>query len=168
LSNEKKSSKIKKIIPTAILILVGAGVMFLLGYTPEEDITIRENRVSVHLHAQGFFTALAGGYDVHFDDIADIELLPYSARQLSEKIDDLTVPRGRLYRTANREPIITVARYDDESNHRIHVSLFPDAAPTIWITRYENGPVLLSFRYGYETEALYKQIVEAWEQWQAS
>ena len=161
----------KKIIPVIVVIAVVVSAFFILNLSNDEPVVIGENGISIYLHQDGVYYIIArirGGYEVRFEDITNIELLPYSARQLNERVDNLTVPRGRLYATAGREPITIVARYDDGNYHRLHVSLFPDASPTIWITRYEGVPVLLSFRYGHETEALYEQIVEAWEQWQAS
>jgi len=166
---KKRKERITGIIIAVILIPVG----FIFFFTNSEDVTISEDRINIYLHLDGtsaLLARIAGGYEVRFDDIADIELLPYSANQLGDRIENLNVP-PLTYR-ASWGARVTAAGYDSgftgDRNHRIHISLYPDAAPTIWITRHENAPVLLSFRYGYETEALYERIVTAWEQWQAS
>jgi len=175
--NSDKNKKSKKYIRNQaigiIILLVATGILvFLLGFRSDENIRVNENGINISLHLSGPSALIAeltnGGYEVRFDNIVDIELLPYSARQLSQRIDDLLVPPARDYATARREPQIVLARYATNNNHRLHISLIEYAAPTIWITRYEGVPVLLSFRYGYETEALYEQIVKAWERWQAS
>ena len=166
--NKKEKSKKEKVITACII--VGMLVFVVLVAFSSDEVTIREDGISIYLHQDGIDNLWAGGYEVRFDDIADIELLPYSARQLGDRIEGLSVPSPGRYRNRASGPYttVTVARYDSENNHRLHVSRLPEDAPTIWITRYENVPVLLSFQNGSETEALYEQLVTAWEQWRIS
>jgi len=153
---ERARRKDRIISIIVVLMVIPLGFVFL--FRNSEDITLSDDKINIYLYVSGIAAIQAmitGGYEVYFDDIVDIELLPFSARQLGDRIDGLTVPP--LIQTFR-----STAQYDVEGNHRLHISLYADASPTIWITRYENVPVLLSFRYGHETEALYEQIVDAW------
>lgn len=166
--NVHSDKKRKFVIAVAMLLFAGA-IFFVLSLRSNEPVIINEDRINIYLHETGsyYITArLRGGYEVCFADIAEIALLPYSASQLGNMIESLDVPALRTGYSPQFGTSLFTASYVSRRNYRIHVSLFPDAAPTIWITRYENVPVLLSFRYAYQTEALYVQIVTAWEQWQ--
>jgi len=168
---KKEPSILKRAMTAVLVIAVIITGIFILQLRPENPVIISEDEISIYLHKFGpayFWTLLTGGYGVRFDDIADIELLPYSARQLGDRIEDLRVPALREHRLGSSSPLVVLARYADGGKYRLHVSLFPDASPTIWITRYEGVPVLLSFRDGSRTEALYELLVTALEQWQAS
>jgi len=171
--NKKRSSRKKTMINVlvAVVIITVCATLLFIGTLSGEPITVSEEDISIYLHQESvdyIIARLRGGYKVRFDDIADIALSPYSARQLGDRINDLHLPALREGWVGSYGPRVATASYDLEENYRIHVSLFPDASPTIWITRYANVPVLLSFHYSHETEALYEQIVDAWEQWQAS
>ena len=147
-------------------LVVGFLVLLVAGYrfiTSGPAVEISDGMINIHLHSRHYFSAR--NYEVLIDDIANIELLPYSARQLSDRIDDLSVPRYQYVRPCRDATRITTrAGYTSNGNYRLHVSLHSDAAPTIWITRYEGVPVLLSFRYGDSTIRLYERLVEAWRE----
>jgi len=169
--SNKKIKGIKDLLTIIVMLALFVAIILIINLRSSEPIVIDEDRISIYLHQRGPYYIIArlrGGYEVRFDDIAEINLLPYSAAHLSNTIDNLHMPPLRDGASTNQDARRAVARYDDGNHHRIHVSLFPEASPTIWITRYEGVPVLLSFRYGHETEALYEQIVDAWERWQAS
>jgi len=163
--DRKKSIKRWRVI-TAIFIVVLFISITMEALLP--PVSISKDRVNVYMYtgtAVAPISFLTGGYIVSFDDIADIERLPYSAAQLGYMIDSLHVPAYH-YSSSPIHRQVTVGGYRGE--YRLHVSLFPEASPTIWITRYENVPVLLSFRQSHETEALYEQLMEAWEAWQST
>jgi len=168
-------TKKQKIVAAIIFLLILIVSVGSCQHTINNPVIIRENRINIHMHQEapvdwprGIFSVVTGGYEVLFDDVINIELLSHSVTQLSNMIDSLDAPSLRRGYSPNFGSRQTVAGYVSNRSYRLHVSLFPDAIPTIWITRYAGVPVLLSFRYGHETEALYEQIVEAWERWQAS
>jgi len=159
----------KKKSNRAIEIILGlaalAALIFIGTLSHDEPVVIGEDGISIYLHQGYIWSRWTGGYEVRFDDIANIELSPHSAWQLGQVTDNLSVPQARpLGRGTRGMPVITTAAYDTGGNHRLHISLFPDAFYTIWITRYEDVPVLLSFRYGIYTQALYEQLVAAWRE----
>ena len=102
----------------------------------------------------------SSGYVIYFSDITSIELLPYSARQLSEQIDTLYVPPRRGVRGASR---IAVGYF---GSYYLNVTRDDGRFPTIWIERYESVPVLFSFANSQRTTDTYEQWTSAWEQWQ--
>ena len=97
------------------------------------------------------------GYVVYFSDIADIKLLPYSARQLSEMIDDLHVPPRR---GGHRASGIATGYF---GNYYLNVMRVDNRFPTIWIERYDRVPVLFSFNSS-STEQIYERLTMAWRQ----
>jgi len=148
-------------ILTIIILITAFGTVASKFILPDYDI--RDDRLVIFMH-EGLFVPsvdlLMGGYHVRFDDIADIELRPYSARQLANMTSGLRVPA----RTSGRHRIYTAHGY--YGRFRLHVSRLDDASPTIWVTRHANYPVLISFARGYRTRELYANLTAAWRAWQ--
>jgi len=146
---------------TIIILITAFGTVATHFILPDYDI--RNDRLVIFMH-EGIFVPsmdlLRGGYHVRFDDIADIELRPYSARQLANMTSGLRVPA----RTSGRHRRSTVHRY--YGRFRLQVSRLDDASPTIWVTRHANYPVLISFARGYRTRELYANLTAAWLAWQ--
>jgi len=152
-----KPSLIRNVIVIALIAIASLTFISHFVILISLPVTIRAN--SIHIH-QGTplllstVSLITGGYEVPFDDIADIELLRYSARELGDMIDDLRVPRPRSRGRYIRE-------WQGYSGiYRLHVALNDGANRTIWITRYSGGPVLISRTNGWETINLYERLVE--------
>jgi len=136
-------------------------VMFVPNYV------IRDDRVTFYITG-GPFTpgslihVLRGGYTVYFDDIADIELLHYSARQIALRTDGLSLPvlTGGGNSMTNRY----------SGNFRIIVNVHDTNNRTIWINRHTGTPVLISFTNPQAnmvyTEVIYEELITAFESWQ--
>jgi len=99
LHNEKSPQKSKKrgIISIVLVMLFYVVVFATQTYVRNNAVVIHYDRVTIHAQTRAFngqalLSILTGGYEVLFEDIANIELLPYSARQLNDMIDSLNVP----------------------------------------------------------------------------
>ena len=163
----RKKARLRSYVILGIALLLIGGRFAATEYVDANPVIIREDGFAIHMHERGIISQissiLTGGYEVRFDDIASIELLPYSARELEDMIDDLRVPVLRQSRYGNR---VVYAGY--VGNYRLHIFLGTSASSTIWITRYEGSPILLSFRQdGHSsnagrTEWLYSRLIAAW------
>jgi len=157
---QKKSTLGKKIVYIII-----AFALLNAVFTTQPHYVISGDRINIHMYGPMFSAAyrhFTGGYEMRFDDIANIELLPYSARQLGRMIEDLYVPAL----TTGRGGRMTIGRYS--GRYRLHVRLEEEASPTVWITRRTAVPVLLSFRESILTEGLYRHLTAAWRRYQAN
>ena len=160
---EKPVGKLRKFIRAIIGIVV---FFFLLDMAvlilTSPHYFINDDRIDIHMYARnsGFLYLIGrSGYEVRFDDIANIELLPYSARQLGRMIDDLNIPAP----TTGRRGRMAIGRYS--GRYRLHVRLDEAASPTIWLTRRTAVPVLISFRESSRTEELYRELAAAWRRY---
>jgi len=156
----------------AVVVVIGAVIVILLfaagEYAFQNPFMIREDRVNLHLNERGIgavVSILTGGYEIYFSNIADIELLPYSARQLGDTIANLHIPRSGGGGTT---PRYLAVQYTRGGHYRVHVSTRQGSAPTIWITRYEGVPVLLSFHDSAWTEWLHWHLRAAWREYRTA
>jgi len=165
----RKKTKLKLFAIWGILLLLVVGGFAATEYVDANPVVIWDDGFAIHMHERGIISQISsimtGGYEVRFYDITNIELLPYSASDLGDMIDDLRVP---AIREGGRYSRVVYAGY--VGNYRLHVFLGAGdrGAPTIWITRYESAPILLSFRQdgrasnAGRTERLYSRLVAAW------
>jgi hypothetical protein len=122
-------------------------------------ITPSDDAIHIHIYTLlpfGVFSVLTGGYEVPFDDIENVELLPYSSRQLSNMIDGLSVPpiaRG------NRSQIFSGYR----GSYRLFVYTGPTVAtPTLYISRYQGRSIVINSAGGWVVYNMYETVVDAW------
>ena len=153
-TEHKKKSIISWMIPISFFILA---IILIIATFYTSSYSVRENSLTIYrgrglLVFSYFFT---DGYKVDFADIADIELLPYSPRELSETIDNYA------YRMAGDAMIGYIEGF------YLNASEGGRNSPTIWITRYSGTPMVLQFPHG-RTERLYEEFSVAWRTyWEA-
>ena len=151
----------------ALLLLFGS--IFLDETTPL--YIIHEDRLELmmyesmprHRNAGGRTTIqflLFGGYQVPFEDIERIGLSPYSAVELSRRVEGLDVRpiEGRVF-----GPRSNLHGY--HGDFYLHVSRREGDTPTLVIGRYSNPTILLSRRRAHEIRNLYRNLSVAHRRW---
>jgi hypothetical protein len=159
-SNDEKSlfDKLKYKLGI-IVVIIGIFTVVVALFTP--CYTVRDDRLTLRGGGTQIFNLISleqlrGGYQVHYSDIVNIELLPYSARQLEEIIEGLHVP------SVTRERSMVIRYVGD---FRLHVNFYDPHNRTIMINRHTGTPVLISLTNN-RTPALYEELVAAFERWQ--
>jgi len=106
---------------------------------------------------------LFGGYQVSFEDIERIGLLPHSAVELSRRIEGLDVrPAGE------REFGVYAGLHGYRGDFYLHVSRREGDAPTLVIERHSNPTILLSYRrhsHRHQIRNLYRDLSIAYRRW---
>ena len=132
----------RKILPLVFVLLIFSVLILILEFSRPESIIFHDDGFEINLFRHVPISEIfspAGGYFVSFEDIIEIELMPYSATELGRMTDGLNVP---AYRPGGNRPRRTAAGYFD--GVRMHVDLAPNSSHTLWITRSNGSDILIS------------------------
>jgi len=149
-----RSAKIFMRIALPLIVVFWGSHAIIINFFP---VTTTDDTIRIHLHAPfAIVSVLSGGYEVPLDDIYSVELLPYSARQLSNMIDDLNMPR---IQRGNRSQ--TFSGY--MGSYRLFVYTGPTVAtPTLYISRYQGRSIVINSAGGWVVYNMYETIMDAW------